>query len=170
MWLLWFALLRSLMDPFGSGQNSALFVVCSPLVKKRTNELVTQCKSLLFFPVVSTSVPREYRFHFWPLFRVNNPSLYLSVGTCIHYFLSAHSAFQIRTAAKRYPVCGLAVLCPWCQAGRFKWQPIRTDLKACKVMRPGCEYDEKTPLWYECVCVVFSFFLFWCISCLFEIV
>lgn len=156
--------------------KSSLVCGLQPITgKKWTNELVTRCKSLLFFPVVSTSVPREYRFHFRPPFRVNSPSLHLSVGTCIRYFLTAHSAFQMRTAAKRYPLCGLAVLCTWCQAGRvakqpsgsylgfFKWQLIRTDLKARKVMRPGCEYDEKTPLLH--VCVLFS----WCITCLFRL-
>lgn len=45
--------------------------------------------------------------------------------------------------------------------GLFKRQPIHTDLKACKVIRPGCEYEEKTPLLH--VCVLF----FWCITCLF---
>lgn len=48
--------------------------------------------------------------------------------------------------------------------GLFKRQPIHTDLKARKVMRPGCEYEEKTPLLHVCVKLLFCF---WCISCLF---
>lgn len=41
--------------------------------------------------------------------------------------------------------------------GLFKRQPIHTDLKARKVMRPGCEYEEKTPLLHVCVKLLFCF-------------
>lgn len=81
--------------PLRVGSKSSLVCGLQPITgKKWTNELVTRCKSLLFFPVVSTSVPREYRFHFQPPFRVNSPSLHLSVGTCIRYFLTAIVHFK----------------------------------------------------------------------------
>lgn len=176
MWLLWFALLRSLMETSGSGQNPALFVVCSPLLEKNGQmslwpDAKVSCFSQWSPPLCLGNIgfisDRSFE---WTI-----PPSVCPLVPVFAIFLSAHSAFQMCTATKRYPVCGLAVLCTWCQAGRvakqpfgsylglFKRQPIRTDLKACKVMRPGCEYDEKTPLLH--VCVLF----FWCITCLFRL-
>lgn len=69
--------LRYLMEPSGSPQSPAFFVVCSPLLRKKrgTNEQTTQWKKFCFSQWCPPFVPREYRFHF----RLNNPSLLLFI-------------------------------------------------------------------------------------------
>lgn len=165
--LVTFAPLRSLMDPSGSGQNPALFVVCSLLLKKKGQMSLwpnakVSCFSQWSPPLCLGNIGFiSDRCFEWTI----PPSIcpWVPIFAITRWFLSTHSAFLTCTAAKRYLVCGLAVLCTWCQAGRvakqpfvsylglFKWQPIRADLKVSKVMRPGCEYEEKTLLLHVCV-------------------
>lgn len=122
-----------LMDPSGLGQTQPWFFGLHPIILK--NGPMSDWpngKSLLFFPVVSTFVPREYRFRFPPLC-ANSPSLYTSVAARIHH----HAVVFIRprciktcTVAKRY-LCVVSLyfaldakqvltLC----LGLFKWRPV----------------------------------------------
>ncbi len=127
---------------------------------------MTRCKSLLFFPVVSTSVPREYRFHFQPPFWVNSPSLYLSVGTCIRYFITTRCISNAH-CCQTLPCVWFAVLCTWCQAGRVAKQPFGSYLGLFKwqTIRPKSSqsYASWLCIWREiplvaCVCVCVFFF------------
>lgn len=76
------------------GSNTALFFGLHPIILK--NGPMSDWpngKRVLLFPVVSTFVPREYRFRFPPLC-VNYPSLYPSVAARILWFSSARGAFK----------------------------------------------------------------------------
>ncbi len=145
---------------------------------------MTRCKSLLFFPVVSTSVPREYRFHFQPPFRVNSPSLYVVRGYLYWLFYndSVHFKCALLPNITLCVVCCTLHLMPSRSCGQtalwFLFRAFlndrRFDLKAHKVMRPGCASDEKTPLLHVCVFFFFcalpvylSCFSFFC--CMFNV-
>lgn len=87
------------------GSNPGLVFWSTPHYLKNGLSAWPDGKSLLFFPVVSTFVSREYQFRFPPL-RVNYPSLYTSVAARIHH----HAGIFFRprcikkcTVAKRYP-------------------------------------------------------------------
>ncbi len=163
------------MDPSGLGHNPALFVVCSPLLWKKTGQMSCDpIQKSLVFPSGLTSVPREYRFHFQPPFWVNSPSLYLSVGTCIRYFLTTLCISNAH-CCQTLPCVWFAVLCTWCQAGRVAKQPFGSYLGLFKwqTIRPKSSqsYASWLCIWREnpavaCVCV---FFFFWCITCLFKL-
>lgn len=90
-----------LMEPSGLGQNTVLFFGLHPIILK--NGPMSDWpngKSLLFFPVVSTFVPLEYRFHFPPL-------CVWIILHCIYHILAViffhPRCIKMRTAAKCYP-------------------------------------------------------------------